>query len=52
VAVIGAPVQRARSGLVAHLVCKGGLIDAINSGRSTARMGMQPSPVEARAAKD
>ena len=49
---IGASHQTGWTGLVAHLVCQNGLIDAINSGRSTARMGMQPSTVAARAAKD
>ena len=40
---IGASHQTGWTGLVAHLVCQNGLIDAIDSGRSTARMGMQPS---------
>ena len=49
---IGASHQTGWTGLVAHLVCQSGMIDAIDSGRSTARMGMQPSTVAARAAKD
>ena len=36
---IGASHQTGWTGLVAHLLCRGGLIDAIESGRSTARMG-------------
>ena len=42
---IGASHQTGWTGLVAHLlVPRRDLIDAIDSGRSTARMGMQPEP--------
>ena len=40
---IGASHQTGWTGIVAHLLCQGGLIDAIESGRSTARMGLEPS---------
>jgi hypothetical protein len=49
---IGASHQTGWTGLVAHLLCQNGMIDAISSGRSTARMGLQPSPIGPRAAKD
>jgi len=39
---IGASHQTGWTGLVAHLLCQNGLIDAISSGRSTARMGLTP----------
>ena len=41
---IGASHQTGWTGIVAHLLCQGGLIDAIESGRSTARMGLEPTP--------
>jgi hypothetical protein len=40
---IGASHQTGWTGIVAHLLCQNGLIDAIDSGRSTARMGLQPT---------
>ena len=40
---IGASHQTGWTGLVAHLLCRGGIIDAIDSGRSTARMGLEPA---------
>jgi Mannosylglycerate hydrolase MGH1-like glycoside hydrolase domain len=51
---IGASHQTGWTGLVAHLLCQNGLIDAIDSGRSTARLGLQPqpSPAETAAKKD
>jgi hypothetical protein len=48
---IGASHQTGWTGLVAHLLCQNGLVDAINSGRSTTRMGMQPTPVAEKAPK-
>jgi hypothetical protein len=41
---IGASHQTGWTGLVAHLLCQNGLIDAMSSGRSTARMGLTPTP--------
>ena len=46
---IGASHQTGWTGLVAHLLCQNGLIDAISSGRSTAETGLQPDPVPERA---
>jgi hypothetical protein len=46
---IGASHQTGWTGIVAHLLCQNGIIDAIESGRSTARMGMQPTPVAPKA---
>ena len=40
---IGASHQTGWTGIVAHLLCQNGIIDAIDSGRSTARMGLKPS---------
>jgi hypothetical protein len=40
---IGASHQTGWTGIVAHLLCRGGLIDTIESGRSTARMGLEPT---------
>jgi hypothetical protein len=40
---IGASHQTGWTGIVAHLLCQGGVIDAVNSGRSTARMGLEPT---------
>jgi hypothetical protein len=50
---IGASHQTGWTGIVAHLLCQNGIIDALSSGRSTARMGLQPAPepVPERAAK-
>jgi hypothetical protein len=42
---IGASHQTGWTGIVAHLLCQNGILDALNSGRSTARRGLQPSPV-------
>jgi hypothetical protein len=42
---IGASHQTGWTGIVAHLLCQNGIIDAIGSGRHTARMGLQPTPV-------
>ena len=39
---IGASHQTGWTGLVAHLLCRDGLIDTIASGRGTARMGREP----------
>ena len=46
---IGASHQTGWTGIVAHLLCQGGLIDAIESGRSTARMGLEPTPAAPKA---
>ena len=48
---IGASHQTGWTGIVAHLLCQNGIIDAIESGRSTARMGMKPTQTAARAKK-
>ena len=44
---IGASHQTGWTGLVAHLLCRGGLIDTIASGRGTARMGREPTATAA-----
>ena len=44
---IGASHQTGWTGIVAHLLCRGGLIDTIESGRSTARMGLEPTQAAA-----
>jgi hypothetical protein len=49
---IGASHQTGLDGIVAHLVCQNGSSTPSTGGRSTARMGMQPSPVKAKATKD
>ena len=48
---IGASHQTGWTGIVAHLLCQNGIIDAIDSGRSTARMG-QPAPTGAKVVED
>ena len=47
---IGASHQTGWTGIVAHLLCRGGLIDTIESGRSTARMGLEPTQATAEPA--
>jgi Mannosylglycerate hydrolase MGH1-like glycoside hydrolase domain len=49
---IGASHQTGWTGIVAHLLCQNGIIDAIDSGRSTGQMGLKSTAVEAQAAKD
>ena len=49
---IGASHQTGWTGIVAHLLCQNGIIDAIDSGRSTARMGMKPTATAAKAKQD
>jgi hypothetical protein len=39
---LGASHQTGWTGLVAHLVCRGGLIEAIRGGQATARLGSEP----------
>ncbi len=46
---IGASHQTGWTGIVAHLLCQNGIIDAIDSGRSTARMGLKPTTTAAKA---
>ena len=46
---IGASHQTGWTGLVAHLLCRDGLIDTIASGRGTARMGREPMATAAAA---
>ncbi|MFL5671818.1 MAG: MGH1-like glycoside hydrolase domain-containing protein [Chloroflexota bacterium] len=45
---LGASHQTGWTGLVAHLLCRDGLIDAIRSGRGTARLGGEPPATGAR----
>jgi hypothetical protein len=51
---IGASHQTGWTGIVAHLLCQNGVIDAIESGRSTRRLGLQPqaAPAGGKAKKD
>jgi hypothetical protein len=49
---IGASHQTGWTGLVAHLLCRDGIIDQIDIGRTTARIGPQSTPAGAGAAKD